>query len=211
MKLLNLALAGSLLAGGLALAQTTQSLPEGDTPIWATFYDADPYGGDALEENASTGSTRQSVIRTTLNGSTISKAIDGIDSAKYVLLEVDNSALAFEITGGTSTQSIKLANVTDDDVTLKDVVTDMSNALNGDANVAIFIDQDGIVSGFYAFAENDVPTVNVSQATRVALTYDGQVAVFDTKAPGSRSLSNVFVQTADGGEMSLLTLALGSN
>ena len=208
MKLLNLALAGSLLAGGVALAQTTQPLAEEGTPIWATFYDADPYGGDALEENASTGSIRQSVIRTRMSSGPVSKAIDGVESAKYVLLEADNAALAFEITSGSSAQNIKLANVTDDDITLNDVVTDMSNALKGNTNVAIFVDRDGIVSGFYTFSENDVPQVNVTQASRVALTYDGQVAVFDTKAPGVRSLSNVFVQAADGSEVSLFNLAL---
>ena len=205
-----LAVAGTLLVGGMALAQETSSLPESDSPITATFYDGNPYGdGEVLE-----GSAQGSTVSVNMTRMSLGSNVSNSDDADFVLLEVgEGGGLAFDISGGGSPNSISLQGINNgESMTLASVAEDINAALNGDANLAIFIDGDAVVTGFYTFDEGNVPNVNVDDAAYVVLTFNGQVNVFEAAAdPGDRSLEDVQVQTADGQTISLFNLSLAND
>ena len=199
----------TLLVGGTTLAQETSSLPASDSPITATFYDDNPYGGgEALE-----GSAQGSVVSVNLNSATLGSNVSDSDDADFVLIEVGDGGLAFDIAGGGSPNSIQLQGVNDgESMTLAEVAEAMNAALNGDTNLAVFVDGDAVVTGFYTFAEGNVPNVDVDEAAYVVLTWDGQVNVFEATAdPGARPLENVQVQTAEGQTVSLFNLSLAND
>ena len=192
-----LVVAGTLLVGSAAMAQVTRSLPEADSPLTAIFYDGNPFDGGAVLEGNTAGST----VKANLTSSSLGIKVDNSEDADFVLIQVGPRAgLAFDIQGGGSPNSISLTGVNgSDDLKLADVAEDLHAAFENEANLAIFINEDGVVTGFYAFEEGNAPNINVDDAAYIVLTFNGQVNVFQSPGnPGARPLEDVRVEIGDG-------------
>ena len=214
--LLAILLAGMMTVGGLANAQSATST----TPaIEAVFYDGNPYsGGEVLKENANGPSVFGDPLTITLPNS--AGNIEGLEEAEYVMLNVGERSLAFEIQeAGTSLSSIDLVlndGEGNDAVSLANVIGGVQRALSGEAELAVFTDgapENGVVVGFYTFGEGDNfsadPSVSVDGATYLTLTNEGEVTTFEAKANNATRLSNVQVRADDGEFVSLLRMSLG--
>jgi hypothetical protein len=70
-------------------------------------------------------------------------------------------------------------------------------ALSNNQEVAIFVDGDGVVQGFYTFTANNLPTINVEDAETVMLMGENGVTTFETSDPGTVSLDSVLVLQGD--------------
>jgi hypothetical protein len=197
-----LALAGTLLLGGLASAQTSQPLPAANSKIIATFYDGNPYDGGTLVESDFT---------VELSNNSIGKTINGVEDANYIMLNIGEDNLAFEVQGEMSTNA-QLSGVNNgEDIKLGEVVNDIVASLQGSTYLAIFTDSDGIVTGFYTFDEERIPNVNVPEADYVVFVYQDTSTFFQTVNPGTRSLESVNVKLNDGEETTLFNYALTLN
>ena len=205
-----LAVAGTLLAGGMGSAQTTQTLPAPDTAIWATFYDGNPFGSG--ERLTADNFNDLRIDRVRLTDSSVGKNIDDVENADFIKLSIGEGELAFEVWGVTNTASTQLKGVNDGDtLQLGRVVSDLTRAMKGETNLAIFTDSDGVVTGFYTFDENRVPNVSVEEADYLVVAYDGNVSTLTTRDPGIRSLGSVAVDTGNGQYLTLARLASLNN
>ena len=202
----------SILIGGAAAAQTgsVSSLPAADSSLTATFYDDNPFtGGEMLE-----GDLYGSVVKASLSPGSLGNVVDNSDEADFVLLQVagGGDGLAFELRGGSSPNTLSFNGV-NGDTTLKlsEVVGDINAALSGETNLAVFMDGDGVVTGFYTFGGGVMPNINVDEATHVALVWNGQIDVLETLSdPGARPLRTVQV-VQDGTSASLSDLTRLNN
>ena len=199
----SLALAGTLVAGTVASAQNVVSLPAADTPIVATFFDGNPAdGGDILE------SSLWGPIEVELDDSAIGEQIDDVEDADYLVLTVGDTSLTFDTTGGSSKNTIHLeydGEALDGDHTLADVVDDITAALEGESELAVFTDADGVVTGIYTYTGGNLPNVDVAEAGQVLVSRDGQLETFETVTSGVRPLETVGVVNSAG-----KTVPLGS-
>lgn len=199
----SLLLAGTLVTGSLASAQNVVNLPAEDTPIVATFFDGNPADGGELIEDGLWGA-----IEVELDDSAIGEQIDDIEEADYLVLTVGDTSLTFDTTGGSSKNSIHLVydgEALDDASSLAEVVDDITAALEGEADLAVFTDADGVVTGFYNYTDANLPTVDLSEADQVLVSFDGQLETYQTATSGVRSLESVSVIDSAGE-----TVVLGS-
>ena len=171
-----------------------------------------------LKENANGPSVFGDPLTITLPNS--AGNIEGLEEAEYVMLNVGERSLAFEIQeAGTSLSSIDLVlndGEGNDAVSLANVIGGVQRALSGEAELAVFTDgapENGVVVGFYTFGEGDNfsadPSVSVDGATYLTLTNEGEVTTFEAKANNATRLSNVQVRADDGEFVSLLRMSLG--
>ena len=203
-----LALAGTVLVGGFASAQTDPA----NLDVQATFYDGNPFsGGEEIES-------------TTLSTGAVVSAFedDTIDDAEFVTLDVGEGSLTFEIVSVGSSQTSTVLDLNgvddasdDDAVMLSDVVEGIQMAIDGQTELAVFTEgtpDNGVATGFYRFNDGsntgDNPIVRVNEADHFTVTYEGNVTTFETTAPGFRPLSDVRVMTDDGETLSLFRLSL---
>ncbi len=206
--LTTLVLAGTVLVGGVASAQTDPA----NLDVQATFYDSNPFSG---------GEEIESTILST--GSVVSAFEDDtVDDAEFVTLDVGEGSLTFEIVSVGSSQASTVLdlngidNASDDDaVMLNDVVQGIQMAIDGQTELAVFTEgtpDNGIATGFYRFNDGsnmgDNPVVRVNEADYFTVTYEGNVTTFETTTPGFRPLSDVRVTTDDGETLSLFRLSL---
>lgn len=190
----SLALAGTLIAGSMASAQNVVSLPAADTPIVATI-DGNPADGGALIEGGLWGP-----VVATLDDSAIGEQIDGVEDADYLVLTVGDTSLTFD-TKGSSKNSIHLVydgGAFDGEPTLADVVSYITAALEGEAEIAVFTDVDGVVTDVYSYTDANLPTVNVSEADQVLVSHDGQLETFETATSGVPTLESLSVLNSAG-------------
>jgi len=195
----SLALAGTLVVGTLASAQEVASVPAADTPIMATFYDGNPFGsGEVIEDEYG------NVIEVSLTDSPIAEHIDSLDDEDYVVLEVGDQSFTFDTLGGDATSNIHLeydeARL-DGEPILHDMLASLTALMAGDAELAIFTDADGVVTGLYRYAgdTDGNPNIDVSSDTaQVTISSDGELMTFDTSDSGAMPLENVSVTTSAG-------------
>lgn len=198
-----LALAGTLLLG-TAAAQSAQLLPAADSSIIGTFYDGNPNDGGTAVEDA----YHRPVTETFTTGNLGSRLHD-VDEADYLTLAVGDADVVFEVSGAdASPNALTLRGVNADEaITLAEVVRDISAALEGDADLAIFTDEDGVVTGFYSF-EGNLPNVEVEDASTLTLTYQGSVYTYAVRDEHvSAPLDTVSVQLDDGSFTTLASLS----
>ena len=192
----SLALASTLLVGGLAAAQSTRVVAT------ATFYDNDPAAGG------------QEVASATLTDSPISKTFadsEDMEDAEYVTLQVGEASGTFELaSGGTSNITVLVALDGlggESDLSLARIVNTLQKAADGDVNLAVFRDEDGVITGFYDFPDNVNPNVRVGDAETVTFFVDGQSGTFDVQPTGDTKLSDVRINM-DGEFRSLFQVSL---
>jgi hypothetical protein len=197
-----LALTTTLLVGGTASAKTIIPQPAANSKILATFYDGNPSDGGTLVE---------SDFQVVLTDSTIGKSINDVEDANYIKLDVDDISLVFEVPGPMST-TVSLQGVNNDaDFNLGEVTNAIQQALAGNANLAIFTDDDGIVRGFYAFAPGESTRLDVADASQLLLFSSQTAVTYNVLSPGTRDLDNVQVDSGNGNYVSLFNLALSEN
>jgi hypothetical protein len=70
---------------------------------------------------------------------------------------------------------------------------EVTAALSNTQNVAVFVDGDGVVQGFYTFTLDNLPNVNVEDAETLMVMTQNGVTTFTTVDPGAVNLNSVLV------------------
>jgi hypothetical protein len=191
--LIGLLLTGTLLIGSAGFAQEKALARQstGATGIQATFYDGIP-----SETGAIVTDDFGQAIQTNLISNSIGKRINGLEDADYINLQVADQNLVFKIFGGDTTNEMTL-DATTNDSSDSDGTTislgEVTAALSNNQDVAIFVDGDGVVQGFYTYTASNLPTINVEDAETVMLVGENGVTTFETSDPGSVKLDSVLV------------------
>ena len=200
----SLVLAGTLVTGTLASAQEVASVPAADTPIMATFYDGNPFGsGEVIEDEYG------NVIEVSLTDSPIAEHIDGLEDESYVVLEVGDQSFTFDTLGGDATSNIHLEydeERLDGEPLLHDALASLTALMAGDAELAVFTDADGVVTGLYRYAgdTDGNPNIDISSDTaQVTISRGGELLTFETSDSGAMPLRDVSVTNSAGEVVSL--------
>jgi hypothetical protein len=194
-KVVSLLLIGALLVGTVGFAQE-KAMARQNTGINATFYDGIPSETGSLVTD-----DFGQAIRATLVSSSIGRKIDGLEDAKYINLQVADQTFVFKIFGGDTTNEMTLEATTNDSsdadgatISLGEVTAVLAN---GNRDVAIFVDGDGVVQGFYTYTATNLPIINVEDAETVMLMGQNGVTTFETTDPGIVKLDSVLVLQGD--------------
>lgn len=182
-KLLALFVTGTLLLGGISLAETN---------VQATFYDGIP---------SSTGSVITDdfgqPVEATLVSHAIGEKIYHLEAARYVSLAAADNNFVFKIYGGDTTNEMDLVSTTNTlgstTITLGEITNAFDGALNSDLQLAIFSNDDGVVTGFYTFIASDLPTVSTTDAVTLTLVSKAGVSSYQTVDQGTVKLENVTI------------------
>jgi hypothetical protein len=195
-KVVGLLLAGTLLIGTAGFAQE-KAMARQSTGIEATFYDGIPSETGALV----TDDFGQAIQANLVSGG-IGKKINGLEDAKYIDLQVADQNLVFKIFGGDTTNEMTLTATTNDSSDSDGTTISLGEATaalsNSNQDIAIFVDGDGVVQGFYTFTATNFPTINVKDAETVMLMGANGVTVFETSDPGIVKLDSVLVLQGEG-------------
>jgi hypothetical protein len=180
-KLLALLVTATLLLGSISLAETS---------VQATFYDGVPSDTGSVV----TDDFGQSVTATLVSQS-IGEKIYNIDGASYVSLAAADTNFVFEIYGGDTTNEMTLVSASNDSdtISLGEVTNAFDGALNTDLQLAIFSDEDGVVTGFYTFVAGNFPTVSTTDGVTLTLVNANGVTTFQTVDEGTVALDHVMV------------------
>ncbi len=157
-KVLGILMVIALLVGSAASAQNSLSLTQlGSIPV--TFYDGNPSDG---------GSQVSTAFAVSVQNTSIGRKLD-VD-ANYIVLNVDGTELIFNTWGVISTTETPLKDVNGGaSLSLGEVVQDIYAAANGEKELAIFTDSDGVVTGFYSFYPGVMPAINLLDASYTIL------------------------------------------
>ena len=193
-KVLSL-LVAVLLVSGMASAQTrittetSFSLPSADGVIDVMFYDDDPFdGGELVEGQYKIGITDLAT----------GHSINTDDHIAYVVFVVGETDLAFSTSGITHTSVPSLTVNDDEKLSILEVAHALFTADGGATQVAIFIDEDGLVSGFYEHYAGVNINVDVPEADHLILASVDGSYVYEVIDPGSKHLSTVNVHVDSG-------------
>ncbi len=186
-KIIGFVLAGALLFGGTSLAESMTAT--------ATFYDGIPgENGSVLEDDFG------QVVETRLVSNSVGQKIYDIEDAKYIDVNLGEQHFIFKIFGGDTTNEMTLDATTNlttgqdgNHISLGEVVADVDTAQNSEQNVAIFINSDGVVTGFYTFTANNLPTINVEDAETLTLFSKQGVTSLPIDDPGATKFESVLV------------------
>jgi hypothetical protein len=189
-KVMSLLLAGTLLIGTAGFAQE-KAMARQSTGIQATFYDDIPGENGTLVTD-----DFGQAIKATLIGNSIGKKIEGLGDADYINLQIAEQNLVFKIFGGDTTNEMTLEATTNDSsdsdgntISLGEVTA----ALENGQNIAVFVDGDSVVQGFYTFTATNLPNINVEDAQTLMVMTQNGVASFTTTDPGTVKLDSVLV------------------
>jgi hypothetical protein len=194
-RLIALALTGTLLIGSAGFAQE-KAMARQNAGIQATFYDGIPsQTGSLITDDFG------QAVTASLVSSSIGRTIHDLEDAKYINLQVANHNFVFKMFGGDTTNEMTLAATTNDlndadgtTISLGEVTAALNNAVTGKQMVAIFIDGDDVVQGFYTFTTTNLPTVNVEDADTLMLLSQNGVTSFEIADPGTVRLDTVLVK-----------------
>lgn len=178
---------GTLLVTGFALAEGMEAK--------ATFYDGIPSeNGTMLEDDFG------QPVEATLVSNAIGQKIYDIEDATYINVQVGEQNLVFNIFGGDTTNEMTLATATNvttgqdgTNLSLGEVVADLDGVQRGEQNVAVFVNDDGIVTGFYTFTATNLPNINVEKAETLLLFSQQGVKTLQVDNPGAVRLASVLV------------------
>jgi hypothetical protein len=185
-KIFALLLTATLLLGSLSLAETK---------VAATFYDGIPSDTGSVV----TDDFGQSVTAT-LVSQAIGEKIYNLEKASYIELQAAHTNFDFQIYGGDTTNEMTLVgatNTSDDSISLGEVTNAFDGALNSDLQLAIFSDDDGVVTGFYTFVAGDLPTVSTTDAVTLTIVTKDGVTAYETLDAGTVKLENVSILQGD--------------
>lgn len=190
-RLMSLLLAGTLLIGTAGFAQQ-KAMARQDTGINAIFYDGIPSeSGEIVEDDFG------QAVEVSLVSNSIGKRIHNLEDAKYIELQMGEEPLVFKIFGGDTTNEMTLEATTNDafdgdgtTISLGEVTAALNNT---NQDVAVFVDGDGVVQGFYTYTPDNFPTINVEDAETVLLMGQNGTTTFETDDPGTVSLGRVLV------------------
>ena len=190
-KILGL-LAAALFVGSVVSAQTPTpidtatsfSLPSQDEVIGALFYNDDPFAGGELVDGQ---------YRIGVSDSSIGQSINADEDISYAVLVVEDTDLVFSTPGITSTATPSLTVNNDEQLSIRDVARALYTANGDDKQLAIFIDEDGLVSGFYEHYAGVELEVHVPDAEYLILASADTSYVYEVADSGATQLSNVGV------------------
>jgi hypothetical protein len=190
-KVIGFVLTGALLVSSVSLAESMKTT--------ATFYDGIPSeNAQRLEDDFG------QVVQATLVSNAIGQKIHNIEDAKYIDVQMGEQNLVFKIFGGDTTNEMTLATMTNvttgqdgTSISLGDAVADLEAARGNEQNVAVFTDDDGVVTGFYTFTATNLPTINVEDAETLTLISQQGVTTLQVNDPGVTRLASV--QVLEGG------------
>jgi hypothetical protein len=186
-KLIGLVVAGAFLVSSVSLAENMEAK--------ATFYDGIPSeNGQMLEDDFG------QVVQATLVSNAIGQKIHNIEDAQYIDVKMGEQNIVFEIFGGDTTNEMTLAATTNvttgqdgTSISLGDVVADLEAAQGNEQSVAVFTNDDGVVTGFYTFTATSLPNINVTDAETLMLISQQGVTTLQVNDPGATRLASVQV------------------
>ena len=189
-KVIGLLLASALVIGPLGFAQE-KAMARQSAGIQATFYDDIPGENGALVTD-----DFGQAVEARLVGNSIGRKIDGLEDAEYINLQVAEQNFVFEISGGDTTNEMTLEATTNsssnsDGTTIS--LGEVTAALDNNQNIAVFVDGDGVVQGFYTFTATNLPNINVEDAETLMVMTQNGVTSFTTIDPGTVKLDSVLV------------------
>jgi hypothetical protein len=186
-KVIGLVLTGALLVGSASFAQ--------EMTANATFYDGIPSDtGQLIKDDFGQS------VEATLVSNAIGQKINNIEDAKYVNVQLGEQTYLFKIFGGDTTNEMTLdtkTNITTgqdgNTVSLGAVVADFNAVQNSEQNIAVFINSDGVVTGFYTFTATNLPNINVDDAETLLLVSQQGIKTLQVNDPGATRLASVLV------------------